>query len=278
MIGSNVGVNAKWISTTKNVITEKILRLKSTNPTSSPSLTYDYSNLQQEHKELKACSFFHLSPKLLSLIWEILLTRKCPDSSFEAETERFRQAKWIEFTKRNHITDPCGNEPGFEQVIACFIEKLTLDDNSRSATIRGHVYAINKLFQLRNFKPPADLSYWTNMCTRIVFAREKEEDIARQQSPISKEMFASLLQVAIHSPPNCLEANVADWMIFIQITGLCCAEYAQKTQSGDDKHIYPSGKRAVKAFLPTDWGIHPLNSETTGFPKKTESHVSNTKT
>ncbi len=81
LIGSSVGVNATWISTTKNVITDKISRLKSTNPTSSPSLTYDYSNLQQEHKELKACSFFHPSPKLLSLIWEILLTQKCPDLS-----------------------------------------------------------------------------------------------------------------------------------------------------------------------------------------------------
>jgi hypothetical protein len=81
LIGSNVGVNAKWISTIKNVIADKISRLKSTNPTSSPSPTYNYSNLQQEHKELKACSFFHPSPKLLSLIWEILSTRKCPDLS-----------------------------------------------------------------------------------------------------------------------------------------------------------------------------------------------------
>jgi hypothetical protein len=81
LIGSNVGVNAKCISTTKNVIADKISRLKSTNPTSSPSLTYDYSNLQQEHKELKACSFFHPSPKLLLLIREILLMQKCPDFS-----------------------------------------------------------------------------------------------------------------------------------------------------------------------------------------------------
>jgi hypothetical protein len=44
------------------------------------------------------------------------------------------------------MTDPCGNEPGFERVVACFMEKLILDDNSRSATIRGHVDAINKLF------------------------------------------------------------------------------------------------------------------------------------
>jgi len=42
LIGSNVGVNAKWISTIENVIADKISRLK-------------------------------------VLIWEILLTQKCPD-------------------------------------------------------------------------------------------------------------------------------------------------------------------------------------------------------
>ena len=176
------------------------------------------------------------------------------------------------------MTDPCGNEPGFERVVACFMEKLILDDNSRSATLRGHIDAINKLFQLRNFKPPADLSDRTNMCARILFAREKEEDIARQRSPISREMFASLLEMAKHSAPDSLEVNVADWMIFVRITGLCCAEYAQKNQSGVDEHLYPSGKRVVKAFLPTDWefyddtgaiiSIHPLNSKPQDFPQK----------
>jgi hypothetical protein len=83
LICLNVGVNAKWISTTKNVIANKISRLKelintNSNPPSSFPI-YNYSNLQQEHKELKACSFFQPSHKLLLLIWEILLTQKCPD-------------------------------------------------------------------------------------------------------------------------------------------------------------------------------------------------------
>jgi hypothetical protein len=74
LIGSNVGVNAKWISTIKNVITDKISRFKKTNlePFSLP--TYNYANLQQEHEELKVCSFFQPSPKLVSLLWEIMLT------------------------------------------------------------------------------------------------------------------------------------------------------------------------------------------------------------
>ncbi len=85
LIDSNVGVNAKWISTIKNVIANKISRLKelvksNSNPPSSLP-TYDYSNLIQEHKELRACSFFQPSRKLFLLVWEILLTQKCPDLS-----------------------------------------------------------------------------------------------------------------------------------------------------------------------------------------------------
>jgi hypothetical protein len=83
LIGSNVGVNIKWISTIKNVIANKMLRLKeviNTNsklPSSLP--TYNYVHLQQKHEELKVCNFFQPSHKLLSLIWDILLTQKCPD-------------------------------------------------------------------------------------------------------------------------------------------------------------------------------------------------------
>jgi hypothetical protein len=85
LIGSNVSVNAKWISTIENIVADKISRLKALNiansksPLSSP--TYDYSNLQQEHEELKACNFFQPSHKLVLLLWVILLTQKCPDLS-----------------------------------------------------------------------------------------------------------------------------------------------------------------------------------------------------
>jgi hypothetical protein len=190
---------------------------------------------------------------------------------FSAETKQFRQAKWIEFTKRNHMLDHCGSKPGFERVIACFMEKLMMDDNSCSTTVPRHANTINKVFQLLNFKPPTNLSDQTNMCMRITFAQEKEEHITRQQSPITREMFSGLLELAKNPPPNSLEANAADWMIFVRITGLCCSKYAQKTQSVVNKYIYPSSKSVVKAFLPTDWkfcnhnnatiNIHPSKSE-----------------
>ena len=81
LIGSGVGINSTWISTKDNTIADEISRLKKStstnNPTSKPS--YNYSELQQNYEELKACTFFQPSQELLSLIWEILLTRKCPD-------------------------------------------------------------------------------------------------------------------------------------------------------------------------------------------------------
>jgi hypothetical protein len=81
LIGSNIGVNTKWISIIKNVIADKISRFKTTNLEPSSLPTYNYANLQQEHKELKVCNFFQQSSKPVLLLWEIILTRKCPDLS-----------------------------------------------------------------------------------------------------------------------------------------------------------------------------------------------------
>jgi hypothetical protein len=120
-----------------------------------------------------------------------------------------------------------------------------LNHNSCSATVCGYVEAINTLFHLRHFDILTDLSDRTNMCFKIIQAREREENIARQQSPITCEMFTALLEFAKKSPVDSIEAVVADCFTFIQITGLLCAEYAQKMQSTFDKHEYPLGKRVI---------------------------------
>ena len=139
------------------------------------------------------------------------------------------------------MLDPCGSKPGYKRIVACFIERLMMDHNSRSATVCGYAESVNTLFRLRSLPAPADLSDRTNMCTRIILAREKEEDIAKQRSPITREMFAALCHLANNASADSLEAVVADWFKFIRITGLRCAEYAQKTQSAIDEHEYPSG-------------------------------------
>jgi hypothetical protein len=95
------------------------------------------------------------------------------------------------------------------------MEQLMLDHNSRSATVRGYVKAIKILFKLRNFEPPADLSARTNMCTRIIIAREKEECIARQRNLITQEIFSALIDLANNSPIDFAEAVLVDWFILI---------------------------------------------------------------
>jgi hypothetical protein len=64
----------------------------------------------------------------------------------QVEMEQFRQSVYINFCTKNHIPNPCGSKPGYERVIACFIEKLMSDHNLRSATVCGYVEGINKLF------------------------------------------------------------------------------------------------------------------------------------
>jgi hypothetical protein len=116
------------------------------------------------------------------------------------------------------------------------------------------------------------------MSSKILLAREREEDIARQWSPITREMFTALQDLANKSPVNSLEAVVANWFILVRITGLRCAEYAHKTQSAFDEHEYPSGKRVVKAFIFKDWKFysnkggliwtHNLKGDLRNYPNK----------
>ena len=82
LIGSEVGINAKWISTVANKIADNILRLKKSLTSTTSSFTYnDFSKLKQDHADLKHwhCCFYHPSQELLSMIWQIALMRKFPD-------------------------------------------------------------------------------------------------------------------------------------------------------------------------------------------------------
>ena len=200
------------------------------------------------------------------------------ESDSELETVRFRQAVYIEFCKSKNIPDPCGNQVGYKRIIVCFIEQLMLDHNSCSATVHGYVEAINT-FCLCQFDTPVDLSGRANMCSRNIFTREREENIARQQrSHITHEMSTALLDLAKKSPVDSVNTVIADWFTFIRITGLCLSEYAQKSQSAFKEYEYPSGKRVIKAFIPTDLKfyndkgqliyIHTMNPDLQKFPKK----------
>jgi hypothetical protein len=94
------------------------------------------------------------------------------------------------------------------------------------------------------------------MCSKIILAREREENVARQRSPITREIYSALLDLAKKSDVDLLETVIADWFRLIRITGLHCSEYAQKTQSEVDEYKYPSGKCVVKAFTWNDWNFY----------------------
>jgi len=78
LINSPLGINSKWISTHENLIADEISRLQSLLDEFS-HLAFDYSKIQQKFPQLTHCSFFQLQPKLVSLIWQIVLSEKWPD-------------------------------------------------------------------------------------------------------------------------------------------------------------------------------------------------------
>jgi hypothetical protein len=58
-----------------------------------------------------------------------------------------------------------------------------------SAMVQGYAEAVNNLFKLRRFSPPADLSNPNNMTAILFNNMLREEDITRQHAPLDNEMF-----------------------------------------------------------------------------------------
>jgi hypothetical protein len=81
LIKSPLGINSQWISIIDNKIADDISCLKKqydlVSINSSPAL--DCTILKQTYPELRHCSFFQIQPELISLIWDILLTKKWPN-------------------------------------------------------------------------------------------------------------------------------------------------------------------------------------------------------
>ncbi len=68
-----------------------------------------------------------------------------------------------------------------------------------SATVQGYAEAVNSLFKLRSFSPPANLSDPNNMTVILLNNMLREEDIARQCAPLNNNIFAKLRRTAIVS-------------------------------------------------------------------------------
>jgi hypothetical protein len=105
----------------------------------------------------------------------------------DLETEAARQAHYIKRAKIFGIPDPCGYYKGFIRIVAIYIKYIQCSVNYNnkqvlcSATVQGYAKAVNNLFKLRSFSPPADLSGPYNM-TAILLNMLWEEDIAWQRA------------------------------------------------------------------------------------------------
>jgi hypothetical protein len=185
---------------------------------------------------------------------EMAQSQRGPD----LKTEAAWQAHYIKWAKIFGIPDPCGYYEGFIRILAIYIKyvQCSINNNNNnkkvlcSAMVQGYAKAVNNLFKLRSFSPPANLSDLNNMMAILLNNMLQEEDIARQHAPLDNNFFAELRQMATAS--KCKD-SVSDLLFDIVALGCyirpCLSGYAQTTQDKVDHHTYPSGKTFINAFI-----------------------------
>jgi hypothetical protein len=163
---------------------------------------------------------------------EMAQSRRGPD----LETEAALQAHYIKWAKIVGIPDPSGYYEGFIRIVAIYIKYVQCGINYNNkqvlcfAMIPGYAKAVNNIFKLRSFSPPADLSDPNNMTAILVNNMLWEEDIARQRAPLNNKIFAKLRQTAI---ANKCKDSVSDQLFDVVALGCYIgprlSEYAQTT-------------------------------------------------
>jgi hypothetical protein len=114
--------------------------------------------------------------------------------------------------------------------------------------------AVNTLFKLCGFAPPADLSDPNNMTSILINNMLRKEDIACQRAPLDNKIFAELRRSAA-SNKNCDSFNnlLFDFVSLGCYIGPRLSKYAQTTQDKVDYHTYPSGTTVIKAFVASEF-------------------------
>jgi hypothetical protein len=127
--------------------------------------------------------------------------------------------------------------------------------HSRSAAIQGYALFINKMFELRSYPIRANLADKDNMMSKIIHGCECEENIARHQSPLTREMYVEMARHAKASSCS-IDAVLFNFFNLIRVGSFRVAEFAQKTQTKVDEFEYASGNKVVKAFIAIDWNFY----------------------
>ncbi len=90
----------------------------------------------------------------------------------------------------------------------------------------------------------------------------KEEDIARQHSPLDSNIFAKLLQkLNLSCSPDLEQRTLFDLVALGRYIGPHTSKYAQTMDKNVDYHVYPSRKQVIKAFTANDFQLFDKNSQ-----------------
>ena len=103
---------------------------------------------------------------------------------------------------------------------------------------------------MRGFPIPANVSDKDNMVTKIIHASEREETIARRQSPITIEMYVAMAKLAKESAADSAEIVVFQFFNLLKGAGFRLAEYAQTMQTKVDEFEYASEKKSLRLSYP----------------------------
>jgi hypothetical protein len=90
----------------------------------------------------------------------------------------------------------------------------------------------------------------------------KEEDIARQRSPLDSNIYAEMLRRSnVSCSPDSEQRTVFNVTTMGRYLGPRVSEYAQTTDNTVDYHVYPSGKQVIKAFIASDFQFINANGQ-----------------
>ncbi len=111
-------------------------------------------------------------------------------------------------------------------------------------------------------KPPINVADPSNVSGILVNNLVKEEDIARQRSPLDSAIFAKLLcKSNVSCSLDSEHRTLFDLVVLGHYIGPHVSKYAQTTDKNVDYHIYPSGKKVIKAFTANDFCFFDKNSQ-----------------
>ncbi len=125
---------------------------------------------------------------------EMAKSQRGPD----LKTEATWQAHYIKCAKIFGLPNPCGYYEGFIRIVAIYIKYVQCGINYNnkqilcSASVQGYPKAVNKLFKLRRFSPPANLSDPNNMTAILLNNMLREEDVGRQCALLNNNFFVKL--------------------------------------------------------------------------------------